>query len=303
LYIELSEKIGLQEKLAIITFGKDTGVKCSFTTNYSLLKRVVLALKADGGTPMGEGLAYALKEITDNGTIFKVGSTLILPRIILLTDGEPDNKTEAIQIAQSLGTLRFPITAMGVSGCNVNVMKSIAEKSGGVFLMITQIDRLVEQFLNQLFLLLFIIEMQNQLENLFDNLVIRSYLEDRQGRTVSDEEVELFKLFLQAIVVTEEQENRPQPRPKVNKPIKDTNNQIIKMKVRSADVVFSNNFDVNLYWTVGELINRIEQTLRTEKIQNLQIGYSQCDKMRRVREYHPDPGDTITITFQVHGGK
>jgi len=296
LYIEISEKIGLQEKIAIVTFGGDTSVKSSFTTNYSSLKRVVQGLTASGGTPMGDGLAFCLKEISEHATFFKIGNTMILPRIILLTDGEPDNKEEALSISKSLGTLRFPITAMGVSGCDTRTMSSIAQLSGGVFLMINEIDKLVEQFLQQLFLLLFIMEMQNQLEDLYNTRVIKSYLEDRMNRRVSDEEVELFILYLQAIVVVDN--SQPDP-PRVNNT---TQSSKITMVVVSGRMR-SPGFEVDLLWTIKELKEQIErQFFNKQSINSLSIGGVPCHMNELVNSYNVSQGDTINVTLKVKGG-
>jgi len=176
-----------------------------------LLNTQVNGLSANGGTPMAEGLLAAIKDITENAVPIQIADITIVPRIILVTDGEPDNEQQALVVAGTLGKLSFPITAMGVEGCKVTVMKSIASISGGVFLMINEIDKLVEQFLTQLFLILFIIEMQNQLENLYDTLLVKDYLEKKYNRRVSQEEVELFILILKSIVRSDDRPRRQLP--------------------------------------------------------------------------------------------
>jgi len=304
IYIEISEKIGLQEKIALVTFGSNTGVKCNFSTNYTNLKRIVQGLKAGGSTPMGDGLAYCLKEITDNGAIFRIGNTTILPRIILLTDGEPDNKDETITIAQNLGRLRFPITAMGVEGCNGQVMRNIAKQSNGVFIMIHEIDKLVEQFLQQIFLLLFIIEMQDQLENMYNKLVIKAYLEDRMNRAVSNDEVELFILFLQAIVVSEQSnDNSPRTLPSSNNNNRSNNNNNTSISMVVINGVTRRSMEVDLYWTIEQLMRQIERQVTNDaKVQSIQIGGVICNKSALVNSYNPDDGDSIQVTLKVKGG-
>jgi len=205
-YIEFSARIDMSERIAIVTFGQETRVRCSLTTDYSRVKSVVSNLSAGGSTPMGEGLALAFKEFVESGRIFKIGSVIILPRIILLTDGEPNDYEETLKVAYSLGQLSFPISAMGVTSCNEVKMKSIAIASGGTFMMVHQIDKLVDQFLTQLMLILFILEMRDRIEQLFNKVALKQYLEEKLGRSVSESELEEFILFLKSIVRIQEGE-------------------------------------------------------------------------------------------------
>jgi len=208
-YITLTEQLNLSERIAIITFGQNTRVMCSLTSDYASLRNLIKGLNSGGSTPMAEGLALAFKEVLDNGNVFAIGEITIQPRIILLTDGEPDNKDKAIEVAKNLGTLNFPISAMGVSGCNQQTMRTIAETSGGIFLMVNQIDKLVEQFLTQIYLILFVIDMQNRIEEMFNKYFLKQYLEEKLGRNVSEEELDLFIIYLHSIVRLDQNVRRP----------------------------------------------------------------------------------------------
>jgi len=209
-YINCSERLGFQERIAIVIFGQESSVRCSLTTDYAKLKLVVAGLKAGGSTPMDIGLALAFKELVESGRILNIGCITIFPRIILLTDGEPNDYPKTLSHAQSLGELSFPISAMGVSGCNEEKMRRIAEASGGCFMMVNEIDKLVDQFVTQIMLIVFVMEMQDRIEQLFNKYALKSYLEEKMQKTVSDEEVEMFILFLRSIVrVQEEIEDVP----------------------------------------------------------------------------------------------
>ena len=72
-FIALIERLDLGERIALVEFGNDTKVICSFTNNYDHLKRLIRGLRANGGTPMGRGLAYCLRELAERGRAVSFG--------------------------------------------------------------------------------------------------------------------------------------------------------------------------------------------------------------------------------------
>lgn len=94
---------------------------------------------------MGDGLKEALKELTRRGRYVRIGNVTIKPRLvlkiekcdakegfliekmqILMTDGQPDNLDQVVAMVNEYGKAGIPISCVGVSGCDENVLKSMA---------------------------------------------------------------------------------------------------------------------------------------------------------------------------------
>lgn len=50
-----------------------------------------------------QGLAFALQELSNNGQIISIEGVTLMPRIILMTDGEPDDKPKTLALANAIG--------------------------------------------------------------------------------------------------------------------------------------------------------------------------------------------------------
>jgi len=191
-------------RVALVEFGQNTRVLASLTNDYNLLHRIVDRMQAGGSTPMSQGLALGLKEIIDNGRFLPLREGItIVPRIILMTDGEPDNKAEVQLIAKKLGEANIPIACVGVSECDQRLMSQLGTLSGGMFVMVQDIEQLQSFFMQQTLLLFYIVEMIDELEKLRDREVLREYMQQKTGREVSDEEVDAFMVLLQHLVVAD----------------------------------------------------------------------------------------------------
>jgi len=196
--IEVAAQLQLGEKFGVVSFGSSTGLQRPLTNNYQLVINTVKNLSAGGGTPMGKGLTAALQELT-NGRILQIGSLQLRPRLILMTDGEPDDKNEVLAIAKIFGDHNIPIACVGVSGCNQQLMKQIAALSGGMFVYASEVDELVLFFLEQIILTFYIAEFAEKLEELFSREVLRQYMKDKTGHEMNDQELDLFVAYLKVL--------------------------------------------------------------------------------------------------------
>lgn len=211
-FLDINEK--LHCRCAIVEFGGRTGVRVPLTENYIQLRSVVKNLVANGGTPMAEGLIHSLKELAEHGRVLSIGPVQLMPRLILMTDGEwpyyffypnfiqgqPDKEEEVLQVAAAFGQMGFPIACVGVSGCNVNLMTKIAALTGGMFTYANRIDDLTIFFLKQIYLTMYIVEFAESLEQLYSREVLRTYMRQKFGVEMNDKELDLFIVYLNSLV-------------------------------------------------------------------------------------------------------
>eukprot|EP01124_Arcella_intermedia_P028787 TRINITY_DN5935_c0_g2_i1.p1 TRINITY_DN5935_c0_g2~~TRINITY_DN5935_c0_g2_i1.p1 ORF type:complete len:273 (+),score=48.01 TRINITY_DN5935_c0_g2_i1:52-870(+) len=209
-FVTLIEKMGLGDRVAIVSFGGNTRTVCPLTDNYSFIKSCVTKLVATGSTPMAEGLLLGVTELKNARALSLSEDITLLPRIILMTDGAPDNKMEVLAVAQTLGELSFPIACVGVTGCDKVLMAAISKLTGGMFVMAEDVTLLQLFFLRQVLVIVFVLEMAKELENLMNREILREFLEEKSGQRVSEEELDGFIIFLNHIVKTEKKE-KPRP--------------------------------------------------------------------------------------------
>jgi len=93
----------------------------------------------------------------------------------------------------------LPMVCIGVIGCDENLMKTLAHHSGGMFLMANDIGYLQLFFVRQVLLIAYIMEVKEQLQNLYNRELLRDYLEKKTNQPVSDEELDGFVYFLQHV--------------------------------------------------------------------------------------------------------
>jgi len=197
-FIEYTQKIE-GGRIAIVEFGKHTGIRISLTDKMREVIRVVTNLEAGGGTPMAEGLLFALKELAKNGKLLAIGPVKLMPRLILMTDGNPDKSTEVLQVAAAIGEAGFPVACVGVSGCDVSLMQQIATLTGGMFTFASKIEELQLFFVKQIILTLYIVQFANSLEELYSREALREYMYQKTGTHLSEEELDAFVIYLNSL--------------------------------------------------------------------------------------------------------
>jgi len=198
-YTDDMEREGLGGMIGIVEFGANMGLRVSLTTNFSKIRTSTRNLVATGNTPMGKGLVIALKELAERGRIINLGRISIRPRLILMTDGAPDNKEEVLVVAKLFGDAGIPIACVGVSGCDVQLMQAIAKLSGGMFTYASEIEELSLFFKKQILLTLYMAKFAEEISELYSREVLRAFLQEKTGNYVSDEELDLFILYIKTL--------------------------------------------------------------------------------------------------------
>jgi len=199
-FMLISQKIGLEDRIGIVTFGGTAKILCPLTDNYARLIGYVKNLRADGSTPMAEALAYALKEMIDHAKVVSIEDIQLMPRIILMTDGEPDKESDVIAVANSLGQLGFPIACVGVTGCKESLLRPITRATKGMFVMASRIEELSIFFLQQVYLTLYIATMIKELGNLLNRELLRSFMEEATGQRIDDDTLDMIIVMLDGMV-------------------------------------------------------------------------------------------------------
>lgn len=121
--------------VCIVTFGYN-GVECRQDFQ-SIAEDMPPNFSSGGDTPMGSAVTMALdllegrkKEYQDNGVEY------FQPWLVLITDGAPtDNYTNAAQRASDLANnKKLTVFAIGVDGCNLEVLKHFSPKRAPIML-------------------------------------------------------------------------------------------------------------------------------------------------------------------------
>jgi len=208
-YTNDMEQENLGGMIGIVEFGSNIGLRVSLTTNFSKIRNSTKNLTATGNTPMGKGLVIALKELAERGRIINLGRISIRPRLILMTDGAPDNREEVLVVAKLFGDAGIPIACVGVSGCDVQLMQAIAKLSGGMFTYASEIDELSLFFKKQILLTLYMAKFAEEISELYSREVLRAFLQEKTGNYVSDEELDLFILYIKTLTRQNSSDSAP----------------------------------------------------------------------------------------------
>lgn len=156
---ETAKQANLKENVAIVEFGARTQILHSLSNNYPSLKLKIRGLKANGTTPMKDGLLMALQEIGKNGGVVNVNGRKLCPRIILMTDGKPTDEngreneqalTAVLLVAVLFGPrwqevglpYKIPIACVGCGNADKKLLASIAQTTGGMYVMVQNMDEL-----------------------------------------------------------------------------------------------------------------------------------------------------------------
>jgi magnesium chelatase subunit D len=132
----LSRNPGLD--VAVIVF-QESGVRVEvpFTRNRSLVKSAMSRVEADGLTPLGRGLRFAVRYLTNN-TYRTV--------LMLLSDGVPtlgydggDPMEDALSACAQVRRHRLHLCCIGL-GENTDLVKSLAQHAGGRAYIVPSID-------------------------------------------------------------------------------------------------------------------------------------------------------------------
>ncbi|KJH70312.1 vWA domain-containing protein [Aliterella atlantica] len=123
--VYLDEVASLRVEVALVTFGPVQLAQDFVTIDNFTSPR----LFADGGTPMGEAIEYALDLLERRKVTYKNnGIQYYRPWMFLITDGAPTDRwyNAAQQIRQAEAQRRLLFFAVGVKGADMNTLRQIA---------------------------------------------------------------------------------------------------------------------------------------------------------------------------------
>ncbi|XP_077866669.1 uncharacterized protein LOC144355130 [Saccoglossus kowalevskii] len=209
---QTATQTGLRENVAVVEFGSKTRIVRNLTDNYRLTKNAIDSLQAGGTTPMFEGLMEAMKEVIQNGGVLTLpGGKKMTPRIILMTDGRPDDKDQVLKAAMSFGPLwkavglPFPIPIACV-GCGPDVDKEllavIAKVTNGMF-VVGDISQLGDFFRRQVLLIRFAAQFSHDMDKLRSLIALRAFLSSMGEHVDNEDELKgLLGLLLTMMMIS-----------------------------------------------------------------------------------------------------
>jgi uncharacterized protein YegL len=123
--VQRDTKASLSVEVAIVTFGPVQLLQDFVTIN----QLVPPKLEADGYTPMGEAIEYAIDLLEDRKEIYKTnGIQYYRPWIFMITDGAPTDQWHSAAQEVRLGEAdrKFCFFAVGVEGADMMTLSKIA---------------------------------------------------------------------------------------------------------------------------------------------------------------------------------
>lgn len=119
------EQASLRVEVALVTFGPVRLAKEFVTIDNFIPPR----LEANGGTPIGEAIEYAIALLETRKETYKNhGIQYYRPWVFLITDGAPTDRwyNAAQRVRQAELERRFLFFAVGVEGADINTLRQIA---------------------------------------------------------------------------------------------------------------------------------------------------------------------------------
>lgn len=144
--LKVNSSSGAADLFGVITFGHSDDPEVRLLhdphySNYDSLLRKIQSLRSDGSTPMRAAVNLAIE------TSERLDGMI---RVILISDGQPDDRTStlhAIKHAYEEFGLIFDTILIGDNSHCVDFMKEAAKLGGGEFSMITDAAALMNKFL------------------------------------------------------------------------------------------------------------------------------------------------------------
>lgn len=232
---ETATQADLKENVAIVEFGARTQVLHSLSTNYLGIRRKIDGLRANGTTPMKDGLLMALKEIVTNGGVVNVNGRKLCPRIILMTDGKPTDENgreteqalkEVLVAAVLFGARwqemglphKIPIACVGCGNADKKLLENIAKVTGGMYVMVHNMSELSTFFRRQVLLSRFIAKFAHDMAKLHSLIALQQFMRGL-GEDMDEAELRPLMALLLAMIVAEGDDdeddsgNYPKPPP------------------------------------------------------------------------------------------
>lgn len=119
-------------QIGLIGFSSAPEVLAMPTDKFSVVKVAAMALRPTSSTQYGPALERAL--------------VLEADRVILLSDGEANDKDAAIKMAHTYRERKIKIDTVGIGDDGLALLKQIADMTGGVFMFADNLEELQTAF-------------------------------------------------------------------------------------------------------------------------------------------------------------
>ncbi|NEU56341.1 VWA domain-containing protein [Halorussus sp. MSC15.2] len=137
LALDVLSQLGNRNEAGIVAFERNAyrvADLASLKTDRETLQRKIRSLESGGGTRISAGLLGASKMLGENGGT-----------VILLSDGR-DSAKPTFAAAEKLADRDVRVVSVGVGSVNERVLRGVAERTGGSFLLADETDRLRVRF-------------------------------------------------------------------------------------------------------------------------------------------------------------
>jgi Ca-activated chloride channel family protein len=125
------DQLGPDDYISVVRFASSPTILVGSQLAYNAadkqaLKRKVDGLDADGGTDIAPAMRLGLAEIKKQMTSNRIS------RMVLLTDGDTQNESSCLKMADESGQLGVPVIALGIgTDWKEKLLQDIAARSGG----------------------------------------------------------------------------------------------------------------------------------------------------------------------------
>ncbi len=120
--------MGPQDTVSVVTFDhrREVLIPAQSVQNVADLQRQIARIKDGGGTKIAPALESALQEVRKQ-------AASAISRLILLTDGQTEGERDCLSLADMIGQIGIPLTALGVGDdWNEDLLIDMANRTGGV---------------------------------------------------------------------------------------------------------------------------------------------------------------------------
>jgi molecular chaperone DnaK (HSP70) len=120
-FIDELEEVGIPDRVALVSFGSHARTILNFGASPENARQVVRALRIEGSTNLDAGLQNAEHVLTSRS-----GRRVL----VVLTDGEPDDRHAALTVRHRLVGEGIELIARGVAGANQGFLEQLATRGG-----------------------------------------------------------------------------------------------------------------------------------------------------------------------------
>ena len=148
--LDLVDALDDGDFLAVVVFHSKTEVLVPSTLidgkSRDTVRARIRGMKAHGTTDLFNGLSAGLQQIYTHHNVEGVN------RIVLLSDGVPNDATQVVQLAQNSANAGISITALGIGvDYDETLLGAIAQSSGGRFHYIDDSEKVADVFRDEVF--------------------------------------------------------------------------------------------------------------------------------------------------------